>query len=299
MSDWLAVLILGMIEGITEFLPISSTGHLLMAEHFIPIRSEFIRSDLFTVVIQPGAVVAVLLLFWTRLQKMARDWRNPESSGYLLKLAAAFVVTGVGGLILKHYRLKLPETVAPVALATLIGGVLFLIVEAWLARRKVTTNITWTLALVLGAAQLLAAVFPGMSRSGSTILVALALGLARPQATEFSFLLGIPTLLAAGAKETYDAIKNPPPYPIDWGMIAFGMVVAAITAFISVKWLLGFVQTHTFKGFGWYRIVLGALILLFVTNGGKLTPTAAMDPQPRSAAWLVGVESPAPTALLR
>jgi undecaprenyl-diphosphatase len=294
MSDWLAVLILGIIEGITEFLPISSTGHLLMAEHFLPIRSEFIRSDLFMVVIQPGAVAAVLLLFWGRLMKLLTDWRNPESSGYLLKLVAAFVVTGVGGLVLKKIGMKLPESVVPVALATLIGGVLFLIVEAWLARRKTTTEVTWMIALVLGGSQLLAAIFPGMSRSGSTILVALALGLARPQATEFSFLLGIPTLLAAGAKETYDALKNPPPYAIDWGLVAFGMVVSAVTAFIAVKWLLGFVQTHTFKGFGWYRIVLGALILLLVAGAGPAAPapsSAVPSPGP-SAAMAAAVPSP-------
>ncbi|MGE3309197.1 MAG: undecaprenyl-diphosphate phosphatase [Limisphaerales bacterium] len=262
MSDWLAVVILGLVEGITEFLPISSTGHLLLVEHWLPIRSEFIRSDLFTIVIQPGAVAAVLVLFWRRLFNLFTTWRLPESRDYLLKLAAAFFVTGVGGLTIKKLGFELPEDITPVALATLIGGVLFLVIEAWLKSRPSVTQVTWTMALAMGVAQILAAVFPGLSRSGSTILVALAFGLARPQAAEFSFLLGIPTLLAAAAKEGFDAFQDPPPYPIDWGMVLLGALVSAVTAFIAVKWLLRYVQSHTFNAFGIYRILLGSVILL-------------------------------------
>ncbi len=261
MPDWLAVVILGIVEGITEFLPISSTGHLLLAEHWLPIRSAFLRSDLFTVVIQPGAVLAVLVLFWKRVVGLFRHWRQPESRDYLLKLAAAFVLTGIGGLLIKKLGFTLPEDVTPVALATLVGGLLFLAVEAWLRSRSTTTRVTWGIALAVGAGQLLAAVFPGASRSGTTILIALALGLARPEATEFSFLLGIPTLLAAGAKESFDAVRHPPPYPVEWGLVVLGAAVSAVTAFIAVRWLLRFIQNHTFNGFGIYRVVLGVLIL--------------------------------------
>ena len=262
MSDWLAVVILGIIEGVTEFLPISSTGHLLLAEHWLPIRSEFIRSDLFTVVIQPGAVAAVLALFWRRLLALATTWKQPESRDYILKLGAAFFITGVGGLIIKKLRFELPEDITPVAIATLVGGVLFLAIEAWLKSRPTVSEVTWAMAVAMGFAQILAAIFPGLSRSGSTILVALAFGLARPQAAEFSFLLGIPTLMAAAAKESLDAIQDPPPYPIDWSMILLGAAVSAVTAFVAVKWLLRFVQSNTFNVFGIYRIVLGAVILL-------------------------------------
>ncbi|MCC6232444.1 MAG: undecaprenyl-diphosphate phosphatase [Verrucomicrobiales bacterium] len=262
MPDWLAVVILGIIEGVTEFLPISSTGHLLLAEHWLPIRSEFIKSDLFTVVIQPGAVAAVVLLFWKRLLTLVLGFREPAHRDYLLKLGTAFFITGVGGLAIKKFGFELPDHVTPIALATLVGGVLFVAVEAWLKSKPTTVDVTWTIAIAMGVGQLLAAVFPGLSRSGSTILIALALGLARPQAAEFSFLLGVPTLLAAAAKETLDAIKDPPPFPIDWGMIALGALVSAITAFIAVRWLLKFVQTHTFTGFGIYRILLGGLLLL-------------------------------------
>jgi undecaprenyl-diphosphatase len=262
MPDWLAVVILGVVEGVTEFLPISSTGHLLLVEHWLPIRSEFIRSDLFTVVIQPGAVAAVLALFWRRLFDLFRTWRQPESRDYLLKLTLAFFITGVGGLTIKKLGFELPEDITPVALATLIGGVLFLVIEAWLKSRPSVVSVTWAMAVAMGVAQILAAIFPGLSRSGSTILVALAFGLARPQAAEFSFLLGIPTLLAAAAKESYDAIQDPPPYPIDWAMVLLGALVSAVTAFVAVKWLLRYVQSHTFNAFGVYRIFLGSVILL-------------------------------------
>jgi len=262
MPDWLAVVILGIVEGVTEFLPISSTGHLLLVEHWLPIRSEFIRSDLFTVVIQPGAVAAVLILFWRRLFDLFRTWRQPESRDYLLKLGLAFFITGVGGLTIKKLGFELPEDVTPVALAILIGGVLFLVIEAWLKSKPSTLDVTWAMAIAMGVAQILAAIFPGLSRSGSTILVALAFGLARPQAAEFSFLLGIPTLLAAAAKESFDAIQDPPPYPIDWAMVLLGALVSAVTAFIAVKWLLRYVQSNTFNVFGIYRILLGSVILL-------------------------------------
>ncbi len=265
MPDWLAVVILGIIEGVTEFLPISSTGHLLLAEHWLPIRSEFIRSDFFTVAIQPGAVAAVLALFWGRLMGLARDWRQPEARAYILKLGLAFFVTGVGGLVIKKLGFRLPETVTPVALAILVGGLLFLLVERWLKSRPTATEVTWMMALAMGAAQILAAVFPGFSRSGATILIALALGLARPQAAEFSFLVGIPTLLAAALKEGYDLTKDPPTWSIDWGMLALGSLVAAVTAFVSVKWLLRFVQHNTFNVFGVYRVVLGVVILVAVS----------------------------------
>lgn len=264
MPDWLAVVILGIIEGITEFLPISSTGHLLLAEHWLPIRSEFIRSELFTVIIQPGAVLAVLALFWPRLSDLAYDWREPEVRDYFAKLLVAFLLTGVGGLTVKKLGFRLPETVTPIAVATLVGGVLFLIVERAIRDRPAMEQVTWAMAIAMGLAQILAAVFPGFSRSGSTILIALAMGLARPQAAEFSFLLGIPTLLAAGAKVGVDALRDPPPYPIDWFMVALGAAVAAVTAFIAVKWLLRFVQTNTFNAFGIYRIIVGVAILAAV-----------------------------------
>lgn len=258
MPHWVEVILLGLVEGITEFLPVSSTGHLLLVERWLGIAND----DLFVTVIQCGAVLAVLMVFWSRLQALGREWRNPISQQYLLKLAVAFFITGVGGLLLKKAGFKLPEKAAPVAWATLIGGVLILLIERALRGKPLKDEITWPVAVLVGFAQLLAAVFPGTSRSGATILMALAFGAARPRATEFSFLLGVPTLLAAGALQIYSARKHGE--SIDWGTVLLGMGVSAVTAFATVKWLLRFVQTHTFIAFGWYRIVLGGLILLLL-----------------------------------
>ena len=256
MPDWLAIICLGIIEGVTEFLPVSSTGHLLLVQHWLPRQT-----DLFNTVIQCGTVLAVVVVFTARLKQFAFRWQERETQEYLAKLAAAFFITGVGGLILKKLDFTLPETVAPVASATLIGGVFFLVVEQWLRDKPRQNDLTWRVALAVGLAQLLAAVFPGASRSGSTILAALILGASRPAATEFSFLLGIPTLLAAGALQMASAYRAGETDSIDWGHLLLGSVVAAVVAFGAVKWLLRFVQSHTFAGFGWYRIGLGMAML--------------------------------------
>ncbi len=264
MPDWFAIIALGIVEGITEFLPISSTGHLLLAEHWLGHQS-----DLFNVVIQSGAVLAVLLIFTERLKQIIFKWREPANFDYLLKLAGAFVITGVGGLILDHKHVKLPETVTPIAIATLVGGVLILAIEWWTAKRPLRGEVTWGIAVAVGLAQLVAAVFPGTSRSASTILIALVMGLSRPAATEFSFLLGIPTLLAATGLKTFHALRHPPAEAIHWDAILVATAVAAVTAFIAVRWLLRYIQSHTFSGFGWYRIALG-VVFLALAGMGKL-----------------------------
>ena len=256
MTQWLVVVLLGLIEGLTEFLPVSSTGHLLLAEHWLPHQS-----DLFNTVIQSGAVLAVVGVFYRKIWHLARTCREADSQAYIGKLLLAFGITAAGGLALKAAHVGLPDHPRPVAIATLVGGVLFIAVERWLMGRSQASSIGWGTAAAIGASQLLAAVFPGASRSGTTILVALALGTARPIATEFSFLLGIPTLLAASAVEVADAVRHPGGPPEAWGPVLLASAVAAVTAFAVVHWLLRFVQTHSFVVFGWYRIVLGLLLL--------------------------------------
>ncbi len=259
LPEWVVVVILGLIEGITEFLPISSTGHMLLAQHWLPHP----QSDAFLAIVQCGAVLAVITVFAARVKSLLLDWSKPENKDFLFKLGAAFLITAVGGLILKKLHFKLEKNAEPIAWATFIGGILILAVEASLRGRKLRDEIPWHVAIAIGVGQLLAVIFPGLSRSGATILMALAMGVARPKAAEFSFLLGIPTLLAAGLLEGKDALKDP---TTNWALLALGAVVAAVTAFATVKWLLRYVQTHTFNVFGWYRIVLGALILLFVAG---------------------------------
>jgi undecaprenyl-diphosphatase len=262
MHDWLVALILGIVEGITEFLPVSSTGHLLIAEKFLHSH----QSDLFNVVIQCGAVIAVLPLFPQRLYKFVFELAQKETQDYLLKILVAFGITGAGGLVLDQYKIKLPEELAPVAWALLIGGLGFLGAEFFVRGKKPSEQITWAVVLAVGFGQLVAAVFPGSSRSGTTIILSLLLGLSRPAATEFSFLVGIPTMMAAGGLKIFKALHHPDPLAAheNWSLVLLASVVAAVVSFIAVKWLLRYVQTHTFNAFGWYRIALaiGIFILL-------------------------------------
>jgi len=262
LPDWLIAVLLGFIEGLTEFIPVSSTGHLLIAEHLLGLGKEsFFTSDLFNVVVQCGAVLAVLPLFKDRLRMLAQ-WREPESRSMLAKIAAAFLITAAGGLLLDKFGYRLTESVTPVAWALIAGGVLFILAEKWLAHRRRTAEVTWPVAGVVAAGQIIAAVFPGASRSGSTILFALLYGTNRTTATEFSFLVGIPTLLAAGALKTLKSLRQPSSEVApDWAMLALASLVAAVVSFVAVKWLLRYVQTHTFIGFGVYRIVVGAVLL--------------------------------------
>lgn len=266
MPDWLAIILLGIIEGVTEFLPISSTGHLLIPQNMGLLPS---KSDLFNVVIQSGAVLAVLVVFTKKVRELASTLGKPSTRDYLAKLAVSFLITAVGGLAIKKLDIELPETIPPVAWATLLGGIVILILEFLHKGKRGATEITWTVVVAVALAQLLAAVFPGTSRSGASILMALAFGVARPAATEFSFLLGIPTLMAAGAYKILSAFKDGTAASEDWGMVALGTLVSAISAFIVVKWLIRFVQSHTFNGFAWYRIALGSGLLIWVyTKGG-------------------------------
>lgn len=262
-------IILGIVEGLTEFIPVSSTGHLLIAEQLLGVREKapFLTTEVFNCFIQVWAMVAALPLFKDRLATL----REPRGRGYLAKLFVAFCITVAGVLAFKAVMKKvaghddlLPKTLWPVAMALLIGGVLFVVIERWLSGRKLSDEVTWTIAIVIGVAQVAAAVFPGTSRSGATIIFALALGLGRGAATEFSFLLGVPTLGAAAVKTLWDAHKAH--VAIEWMPMIVASVVSAVVSFAAVRWLLGYVRTHTFAGFGWYRIgVAAVLILLGVT----------------------------------
>ena len=259
--DWFYTFLVGVVEGITEFLPVSSTGHLLILEHALKIR----ESDLFNVVIQSGAVVAVLPLFPERLKQVFSFWREPAGRDFVIKLGAAFAITGAGGLVLEKLHFKLPEETMPVALALMVGGMLFLLMECWIEDKDLSGGVTWPVVVAVGVGQLIAAVFPGSSRSGTTILLMLALGMSRPAATEFSFLVGVPTMLSAGGLKIFKALHHPPPgtEPENWLLLLWCTAVSAVVSFIAVKWLLRYIQTHTFTAFGWYRILAGAFLLVW------------------------------------
>jgi undecaprenyl-diphosphatase len=201
----------------------------------------------------------VLPLFRHHAQTL-REWRKPANTTLLLQITVAFLITGLGGWILDKKGFRLPEAPAPVAWALIVGGVLFLAVERLLKFRQLAPAHSWLGALLVGGAQLLAAVFPGASRSGSTILASMLSGTQRTTATEFSFLVGIPTLLAASALKIFKALRHGSQE--NWTLLGLATLVAAGVSFVSVKWLLRFVKTHSFAGFGIYRILLGLALLL-------------------------------------
>ena len=261
MSDILSTVILGIIEGITEFLPISSTGHLLIAERWLGHRSE-----LFNVAIQAGAILAIVLIYWRRIVALLTRFGDPANRDYLAKLVVAFLITAIGGFIATRGGWKLPETILPVALALLIGGLAILIIESYVAGKPASAVVTWKVAVVVGACQILAAIFPGTSRSAATIFAAMLVGLTlRPAATEFAFLVGIPTMFAATGYELLKVRHHSAGE--DWNALLIGFVVSGVVAFVAVKWLLRYVQTHRFTVFAWYRIALGAALLLGVMSG--------------------------------
>jgi undecaprenyl-diphosphatase len=258
--DWLTSILLGIIEGITEFLPISSTGHLLLPQQLGWLDKQ---SDVFNIAIQSGAVLAVLFNFTDRVKQLTLRWREPAARDYLAKLFTAFVITGAGGLVIDALGFELPEKVLPVAVALLAGGVLFVVVEKTVGDRARLAEVTWAISIAVGFGQLLAAVFPGMSRSGATILIALLMGLRRVPAIEFTFLLGVPTLLAAGAYKVLKAV-HAGSVTEEWGQLALATGVSAVTAFVAVRWLLRYIETHTFVAFGWYRIALGLTLIVYL-----------------------------------
>ena len=263
MTDLLAALLLGIIEGLTEFLPISSTGHLLIAQHWLGARSDF-----FNIVIQAGAILSVTLVFRQRIWELATGWRNPLHRDYTFKLIEAFLVTALVGLPVRLAGWDLPDSVTPIAWALIIGGVWMLVAEHFAEKRGDQPLVTWKVAVLVGLAQVVAGVFPGTSRSAAAIFMAMLAGTSRrSSATEFVFLVGIPTMFAASGYAFLELVKDGAVGSEDWGAVAVAFAAAVATGFVVVKWLLGYIKQHRFTGFAIYRIVFGALLLLLMPAG--------------------------------
>jgi undecaprenyl-diphosphatase len=218
-----------------------------------------------SVAIQAGAILAVVVIYWRRLWDMTVHLTQPRNRDYLLKLGTAVAVTVVGGFVAKRMGLELPDEVAPIAWALIVGGLAIFAIEAYAAKQPVRETLTWNVAVWVGLAQVLAAVFPGTSRSAATIFAAMLAGMtSRPAAAEFSFLVGIPTMFAATGYELLKLYGEGGMENEAWGELGLGFVVSAVVAFISVKWLLVYIQTHRFTPFAWYRIAFGAALLALV-----------------------------------
>jgi undecaprenyl-diphosphatase len=263
MQELINALILGIIEGITEFLPISSTGHLLILQHWLGPKS-----DLFNIAIQAGAILAITLVYRSRLLAMASGLHQPEQRDYFFKIAVAFAVTALVGLPVRWLGWELPDTVTPVAWALILGGIAMLAVERLSERGPALATVTWKVAVAVGLAQVVAGVFPGTSRSAAAIFIAMLFGLNRkPAAAEFAFLVGIPTMFAASAYALLEAFHTGSATTENWAALLVAFISASATGFITVRWLLAFISSHRFTGFAIYRIALGiGLLALLPAN---------------------------------
>ncbi|MBX9903456.1 MAG: undecaprenyl-diphosphate phosphatase [Burkholderiales bacterium] len=261
----LKALIMGIVEGLTEFLPISSTGHLIIAGSLLGFNDE--KGKVFELVIQTGAMLAVCWEFRARFLGVLRGLTvDTTAQGFVLNLIAAFMPAAILGLALGSVIKAQLFHAVPVAIALIVGGFVIL----WVERRERPVRIddvdrmTWRDALKVGLAQA-TALIPGVSRSGATIIGGMLFGLSRRAATEFSFFLAVPTLIAAGA---YDLFKNRALLSADdLGLFGIGTVTAFFSAFICIRWLMRYVATHDFRVFAWYRIVFGLFILASAYTG--------------------------------
>ena len=289
MHSWQAF-ILGVIEGITEYLPVSSTGHLIVAERVMGIGTGSLESkaaaDAFAVCIQGGAILAVVGLYWKRVLQMIRGVLGMDVEGRKLTIAilAGFLPAMVIGLLLSHWIKAHLFGMWPVIAAWIIGGVGILAVAQWRKSKprggdgKELGELTWQLALIIGLLQCVA-MCPGTSRSLMTICGGLLVGLSVRAAVEYSFLLGVLTLTAATAKDAIGKVEGIEQYNTLFGgtklmiheygttPILVGVVAAAVSAALAVKWLVSYIQSHGLSVFGWYRIALGLTIAGLVTGG--------------------------------
>ncbi len=263
MDNSLIALLLGLVEGLTEFLPISSTGHLILAGALLGYQNE--KSKVFEIVIQTGAMFAIVWEYRARFLSVATGvFKHRESQQFLINVIVAFMPAAVLGLLFGSVIKKYLFSALPVAFAFIIGGVVILWVERSAhvrERERVRTveAMTWRDALNVGLAQALALI-PGTSRSGATIIGGRLLGLSRQVATEFSFFLAVPTLMAAGA---YTLYKNRALLSAsDMEFFSIGFIAAFISAFLCVRWLLHYITRHDFSVFAWYRIVFGLVVIV-------------------------------------
>jgi undecaprenyl-diphosphatase len=244
-------IILAIIEGITEFLPVSSTGHLILGSTFFGIEHEEF-TKLFTIVIQLGAILSVVVLYFKRFF---------QTLDFYFKLLAAFVPAVVLGLLFSKKIDALLENPVTVAVSLLIGGIILLKVDDWFGNAE-NTEVTYAKGIKIGFFQCLAMI-PGVSRSGASIVGGMSQNLSRTAAAEFSFFLAVPTMLGATVKKCYDFYKDGYVLTSDQiNLLVIGNVVAFIVALLAIKSFIGFLTKHGFKVFGYYRIIVGAALLL-------------------------------------
>lgn len=278
MIEILKSIFLGIVEGITEWLPVSSTGHLILVDEFIKLDMSDDFKEMFDVVIQLGAIMAVVILYWKKLFPFGQKNNNAPLSkqgmgSYIktdiftmwFKVLAACIPAAVIGLLFDDKLNELFYNPTVVAIALIVFGIAFIIVENHNKGKPAKVNhiseLTYKAAFIIGAFQLIAAVFPGTSRSGATIVGALLIGISRTVAAEFTFYLAVPVMFGASllklVKFGFDFSST------ELAVLAAGMITAFVVSIVVIKFLMDYIKKHDFKAFGWYRIILGALVLLY------------------------------------
>jgi undecaprenyl-diphosphatase len=259
----LQAIIIAIVEGLTEFLPISSTGHMAITSAIMGINDEPF-TKLFEIVIQLGAILSVVVLYW----KKFFDFKNIN---FYFKLIIAVIPALAFGALFKKHIESLLGNPAVIAMIMLLGGILLLFVENWFNKPRISEekDITNKHAFVIGLFQVLSIIFPGLSRSAATIVGGMQQNLTRKLAAEFSFYLAVPTMMAATVKSLYDVYKESPEVlgTENISTLLLGSVVAFIVALLAIKFFIGFLQKHGFKLFGYYRIIVGVILLLLIWKG--------------------------------
>ncbi len=272
----LKVFLYGFVEGITEWLPVSSTGHLIILEQFVPLKASDEFMEMFDVVIQLGAIIAVLVLFFHKLNPWAKGKRAKEQRETIslwFKVIIACIPAGVIGILFDDKIDALFYNCPTIAITLILYGVLFLLVESKKREPNITSlqNLPYSIAFAIGVAQLLALI-PGTSRSGVTIIMALLLGTSRFVAAEFTFFLAIPVMFGASLIKILKFVKNC--IETETGIsnyelitLGLGMISAFLVSILAIKFLMGYIKTNDFKIFGIYRILLGIILILLFVKG--------------------------------
>lgn len=269
MLEILKALIFGIVEGITEWLPISSTGHIILLNEFMPLNVSQEFMEVFEVVIQLGAILAVVLIFWKKIFPFRRERGGIKTDMRIMnmwfKIVVACVPAAAVGLLLDDKINELFYNSTTVGIALIVFGIAFILIENrnrhMRPRVRRIGDITYQTALIIGLFQLIAAVFPGTSRSGATIVGALLIGVSRTVAAEFTFFLAIPVMFGASLLKLVKfggAFQG-----MEIAILIAGMISAFIVSVIVIRFLMSYIKKHDFKVFGWYRIVLGAVVLLY------------------------------------
>jgi undecaprenyl-diphosphatase len=274
----LKAVVLGIVEGITEWLPVSSTGHLILVDEFIKLQETESFKSMFDVVIQLGAILAVVVIFWKKLFPFGKENNKAPLSkegfgAYVkcdifemwFKVLVACVPAAVVGVLLDDWIDEHFYNPWVVSIALIVFGIAFIVVENWNKDRtpkvKTISELTYKAAFIIGAFQLLAALFPGTSRSGATIVGALLIGISRTVAAEFTFYLAVPVMFGASLLKI---VKFDEDFTSNQAVIlAVAMITAFVVSIFVIKFLMDYIKKHDFKVFGWYRIILGALVLIY------------------------------------